>query len=69
MLGRILLLGLAAATVATACRAEDPRFRKALTETSEACPAYGEGFVRVHGSDTCVKVSGRVIYEYEYQQR
>jgi hypothetical protein len=30
------------------------------TSPANACAAYGPGFVKVAGSDTCVKVSGAV---------
>lgn len=29
-----------------------------------ACPEYGPGFVRLEGSNTCMRAGGKVIYEY-----
>lgn len=31
-----------------------------VRESVQPCPSYGSGFVRVPGSPTCVRVSGRV---------
>lgn len=29
-----------------------------------ACPEYGPGFVRLEGSNTCMRAGGKIIYEY-----
>jgi len=36
-------------------------------EYAEACEAYGSGFVRIPGTETCVKVSGYVRGEYRFR--
>ncbi|MBN9082722.1 MAG: hypothetical protein BGP04_00860 [Rhizobiales bacterium 62-17] len=51
--------------VGTAAQAAGPQpSRKApAAERTASCEAYGPGFVRVQGSDTCIKVGGRVRVE------
>jgi hypothetical protein len=68
-----LLLIVAAALPALTALAEQPAGRKpekAATSgkllplrgaaSAHSCAAYGAGFVRVEGSDTCVKIGGAV---------
>lgn len=31
---------------------------------ARACQEYGPGFVRLEGSNTCVRAGGRIMYEY-----
>ena len=57
-LGKSLLLGSAAAFVATAgAQAADLPMRKAApVEYVKVCDAYGAGFFYIPGTDTCIKV-------------
>lgn len=42
-----------------------PSGRSVKTKSNvRACPEYGAGFVRVEGSNTCMRAGGKVIYEY-----
>lgn len=40
-----------------------PSRKAPAAQRSMNCDAYGPGFVRVQGSDTCIKVGGRVRVE------
>ena len=55
-LGLVTALGASAATARSRPRAEP-------AEAARACPEMGEGFVRLPGSDTCVKLGGSVRVE------
>lgn len=71
---RTILLAIVAATLpALTALAEQPVFPKSETaakpgkllplkgaSASNSCAAYGAGFVKVAGTDTCVKVGGAV---------
>jgi hypothetical protein len=48
-----------ALSLAAPARAEDLR-KAPVTPALEACPAKGPGFVRMPGSDSCFRISGRV---------
>jgi hypothetical protein len=37
--------------------------KKDLTKPATLCSIYGDGFVNVPGTDTCVKIGGSVRYE------
>ena len=50
-------LSLVAALAASPASARD---RARPPNVSEPCPAYGAGFVRMPGSRTCTRLSGRV---------
>ncbi|MDB5595901.1 MAG: hypothetical protein JWM36_2862 [Hyphomicrobiales bacterium] len=65
-LGKSLLLGSAAAFVATAgAQAADLPMRKAApVEYVKVCDAYGAGFFYIPGTDTCIKIGGRVRADY-----
>ena len=65
-LGKSLLLGSAAALVATAgAQAADLPSRKAAPVAYvKVCDAYGAGFFYIPGTDTCVKIGGRVRADY-----
>jgi hypothetical protein len=67
-LGKSLLLGSAAAFVATAgAQAADLPMRKAApVEYVKVCDAYGAGFFYIPGTDTCIKVGGRVRADYAF---
>jgi hypothetical protein len=61
-----LLLGSAVGSVASvAAQAADLPTRKAApVEYVRICSAYGPGFFYIPGSDTCLRVGGRAIFEY-----
>ena len=63
-----LLLGSAAglAAVAGAQAADLPMAKAAPVEYVRVCTAYGAGFFFIPGTDTCLRVSGRVRAEYRY---
>jgi hypothetical protein len=66
-----LLLGSAAALVAGAgAQAADLPARKAApVEYVKVCDAYGAGFFFIPGTDTCIKVGGRVRADYAMSSR
>ena len=66
-----LLLGSAAALVAGAgAQAADLPARKAApVEYVKVCDAYGAGFFYIPGTDTCIKVGGRVRADFSVSQR
>ncbi len=66
-----LLLGSAAALVAGAgAQAADLPARKAApVEYVKVCDAYGAGFFFIPGTDTCIKVGGRVRADFAVSQR
>lgn len=49
--------------------ADLPSKKAAPVEYVRVCPAFGAGFFYIPGSDTCIKVGGRVRAEYNYIQR
>lgn len=65
-LAKSLLLGSAAALVATAgANAADlPSKKAAPVQFVQVCTAYGAGFFTIPGTDTCLKVGGRVRADY-----
>ena len=67
-LAKSLLLGSAAAIVATAgAQAADLPFRKAApVEYVRVCDWTGAGYFYIPGTDTCLKIGGFVRAEYEY---
>jgi hypothetical protein len=64
-LAKSLLLGSAAALVATAGSAADlPATKAAPVSYVKVCDAYGAGFFYIPGTETCIKVGGRVRADY-----
>ncbi|MCP8940112.1 porin [Alsobacter sp. SYSU M60028] len=65
-----LLLGTAAgfAAVAGAQAADLPTKKAAPVEYVRVCSQFGAGFFYIPGSDTCLKVSGRVRADYFYNE-
>jgi len=63
-----LLLGSAAglAAVAGAQAADLPSKKAAPVEYVRVCSAHGAGFFYIPGSDTCIKIGGRVRFDYQY---
>ena len=61
-----LLLGSAAgiAAVASAQAADLPTRKAAPVEYVRVCDAFGAGFVYIPGTDSCIRISGRVRAEY-----
>ncbi|MFJ5370762.1 porin, partial [Bosea sp. CER48] len=66
-----LLLGSAAgiAAVAGAQAADLPSRKAAPVEYVRVCTAYGAGFFYIPGTDTCLRISGRVRAEYVVGER
>lgn len=66
-----LLLGSAAgiAAVAGAQAADLPSRKAAPVEYVRVCSAYGAGFFFIPGTDTCLRVGGRVRAEYSVGER
>lgn len=56
-----LLLGLAAIGVAEA--RDLPRGRAAAEPAATGCEAYGPGFHKIEGSETCIRISGSIRAE------
>ena len=69
-LAKSLLLGTAATLVATAgaYAADLPSKKAAPVNYVKVCDAYGAGFFYIPGTDTCIKVGGRVRADYSYSQ-
>ena len=65
---RVLMLGSAAAlaVVASAQAADLPVAKAAPVEYVRVCSTYGAGFFYVPGTDSCLRISGRVRAEYRY---
>ena len=66
---RQFALGVAAAlAVISAAHAEDAVVSDEFDQqqTVDACDAYGTGFAKLPGTNTCVKVSGQVRYEKHF---
>lgn len=65
-----LLLGSAAglAAVAGAQAADLPSKKAAPVEYVRVCSAFGSGFFFIPGTDTCLRISGRVRAEYRYAE-
>ena len=61
-----LLLGSAAGLVAAAgAQAADLPTRKAApVDYVRICAVHGPGFFYIPGSDTCIRVGGRAVFEY-----
>ncbi len=70
-LAKSLLLGSAAgfAAVAGAQAADLPSRKAAPVEYVRVCSAYGAGFFFIPGTDTCLRVGGRVRAEYTFGER
>jgi hypothetical protein len=67
-----LALGVAVSlAVASAARAEDAVVPDEFEQRQavDACDAYGTGFAKLPGTDTCVRVSGHVRVEKRYSKR
>jgi len=66
-LAKSLLLGSAAAFVATTGYAADLPTKKAAPATYvKVCDVYGAGFFYIPGTDTCIKLGGRVRADYAF---
>ena len=67
-LNKSVWLGSAAAilSVAAAQAADLPSRKSAPVEYVRVCSAYGAGFFFIPGSDTCLKIGGRVRADYAY---
>lgn len=70
---RFLVLGLAASLAAALpAHAEDavvPNEFEQQQQAIGACDAYGTGFAKLPGTNTCVRVSGQVRVEQRYSNR
>ena len=58
--------GLLSAPLATANAADLPSRKAAPVAYVKICDAYGAGYFYIPGTDTCLKVGGRVRFEYAY---
>src|SRR3954468_22454819 len=69
-LAKSLFLGSVAglAAVAGAQAADLPAKKAAAVEYVRVCSTYGAGFFYIPGTDTCLRVGGRVRAEYLYGQ-
>ena len=63
-----ILLGSAASllSIAAASAADLPSRKSAPVEYVKVCSAYGAGFFFIPGTDTCLKIGGRVRADYAY---
>lgn len=57
------LVFVAAVGSGPAALAQEPAPRWELPPATRACPQHGPGFVGVPGSNTCVRIGGRVVAE------
>lgn len=57
---RALSLVLLAALLPVTAMAAEPQKKKASPPPANPCAQYGEGFVQVKGSTTCIKVGGYI---------
>ncbi|PSC02739.1 porin [Alsobacter soli] len=64
-ISKILLASVATLTAGAAVAADLPSKKSAPVEYVRVCSAYGEGFFYIPGTDTCVRVGGRAVYEYQ----
>lgn len=65
---RILLAGSAAALLPVAAQAADlPSTKSAPVEYVRVCDVYGAGFFYIPGTQTCLKIGGRVRFELTTQ--
>lgn len=66
-LSQLLLGGVAGLAFASGAMAADLPVRKAApVEYVRVCSVHGAGFFYIPGSDTCIKIGGRVRAEYRY---
>src|SRR5690606_33861785 len=66
--GFLLGTGAALATVVTAHAADLPIAKAAApVEYVKVCEAYGAGFFVVPGTDSCLKIGGRVRVDYDFR--
>ena len=67
-LAKSLLLGSAAglAAVVGAQAADLPSVKAAPVEYVRVCSTYGAGFFYVPGTDSCLRISGRLRADYRY---
>ena len=63
-----LLSSAALLTAGSALAADLPSKKAAPVEYVRVCSAHGAGFFYIPGSDTCIKIGGRVRFEYQYGQ-
>jgi len=70
-LAKSLLLGSAAglAAVAGAQAADLPVMKAAPVEYVRVCSAYGAGFFYIPGTDTCLRIAGRALFEYNIEKQ
>jgi hypothetical protein len=61
-----LLSSAALLTAGSALAADLPSKKAAPVEYVRVCSAHGAGFFYIPGSDTCIKLGGRVRFEYGY---
>lgn len=70
---RYLALGLAVSfAMAAMARAEDAVVADEFEQQQRslgACDAYGPGFAKLPGTNTCVRVSGQVRFEQHFSNR
>ncbi len=68
-LAKSLLLASAAGFAAFGAQAADlPSKKAAPVEYVKVCPQYGAGFFVVPGTDTCLRIGGAVIADYQYNE-
>jgi hypothetical protein len=53
---------------ASARSADLPTGKSAPGDYLRICSAYGQSFFYIPGTDTCLRVGGRVRYEFQYVQ-
>lgn len=68
LIRQIILGGAAALALAASANAEDAVVADEFDqqEAVGACDAYGTGFVKLPGTNTCARVSGAVRYEKQF---
>lgn len=70
-IGFLALAASAALLLAGTARAEDAVVPDEFEQQQSvgACDAYGTGFAKLPGTDTCARVSGYLRYEKSYSNR
>ncbi|MBB4015640.1 hypothetical protein GGR16_000646 [Chelatococcus caeni] len=67
VVSQLLLGGVAGLALAGGAKAADlPMTKAAPVEYVRICSVHGAGFFYIPGSDTCIKIGGRVRAEYRY---
>ena len=65
----IAILAVSACLAAGAAHAKERLRPYDPGSSMQACPQYGQGFVQVPGTSTCIRIGGRVRMDYGFTSR